>query len=281
MHETFRFAIGDVTCLAINDGESAGGPDMLFANAPAASLAQALERHEEKSEKLLTTWTCLLIDTGRHTVLVDTGGGYMLSENGGRLLPALQAQGFAAGEIDVVLLTHGHIDHIGGCLDGEGRSAYSKARYIMWQTELEYWTSETLLVDMPQWMSQPARQLFPTLASQIETVSVETEVVPGVGVLPAPGHTVGHMAVQVESRDARLLHIADAALHPIHLEHPEWIARVDQDAERTQSTRRALFARAVSEKSLVLAYHFWPSPGLGHIIESGDAWQWVPLAAAS
>jgi glyoxylase-like metal-dependent hydrolase (beta-lactamase superfamily II) len=103
--------------------------------------------------------------------------------------------------------------------------------------------------------------------------------VPGIRTIPAAGHTPGHMAVAISSGDEQLLLIADAALHPIHLEQPDWYSVFDLAPEQVLVSKRRLVERATAEKALVQAFHF-PFPGLGHVIPKGEAWQWQPIETA-
>ncbi len=119
-----------------------------------------------------------------------------------------------------------------------------------------------------------ARRNLPPIRDQLELVHHETEIVPGIRVIPAPGHTPGHMAVEITSDSDRLLCISDAVIHPIHLEHPDWYPG-DLVPKQALASRRRLLQRAVVEETLVHAFHF-PSPGLGYVVEKGDAWQWQP-----
>jgi len=114
------------------------------------------------------------------------------------------------------------------------------------------------------------------IQGQLDLVDRETEIVPGIRAVAAPGHTPGHMALAISSGGEQLLVIADAVLHPIHLEQPEWYAVVDFIPEQAVATRRRLLNRAAAEKALVLAFHF-PFPGLGHVVQKGEGWQWRPI----
>jgi glyoxylase-like metal-dependent hydrolase (beta-lactamase superfamily II) len=121
-----------------------------------------------------------------------------------------------------------------------------------------------------------AKRSIETLRFQIETVDGEKEVVPGVRVFPAPGHTPGHLAVLVESEGERLLHIGDAAVHPLHVEFPELQNGFDQDPEKAATTRRELLDRAVSERMRLMAFHF-PFPSVGQIDQrAGGGREWTP-----
>jgi glyoxylase-like metal-dependent hydrolase (beta-lactamase superfamily II) len=283
-----RFKIGRLSCAVVSDGTYTyrDPARTLFANASPERLGQALLEHgldPEGWEALVSPYPALLIRTDRHLVLVDTGAGNGTTT--GQLVPNLQVEGIAPEDIDTVILTHAHPDHIGGNLDREGRAAFPAARYVMSRAEWEFWTSEPNL-PLPQ-MSESSRQhliacaqhnLLP-LRNQLDLVEGETEIVPGVRVIPAPGHTPGQVAAAVRSAGEQLLYMADAALHPIHLAEPGWYAAVDIAPEQALISRRQLLEMAADEGTLVHVFHF-PWPGLGHIVPKGVAWRWQPIKAA-
>jgi glyoxylase-like metal-dependent hydrolase (beta-lactamase superfamily II) len=118
------------------------------------------------------------------------------------------------------------------------------------------------------------------LADRVELLDREAELAPGVHVLATPGHTEGHVAVSIVSGGEELLYISDAAIHPIHLEHPEWHPVWDQDRERAQASKRRLFDDAARSGAMVLPFHFPPFPSLGHVERRGDGWHWEPIPTA-
>lgn len=276
MGDNYHFKIGEFQCLAINDGNVIGNAEMLFANAPEDELLQTLQQNGYKPDHLPSTWTCLLIKTSSNVLLIDTGLGAG-GKYGGQLLPILEAEGFHPRDIDTVILTHAHPDHIGGCVDGAGNMTFPEATYYIWQDEWDFWTTEENLQNVPEWAANFARQKLPPLADQLKTIDKETEIIPGIRAISAPGHTVGHMAIEIVSSDEYLLDIVDAALHPIHIEHPEWYSQLDQIPEQTVTTRQTIYQRAVEKNAIVLAYHFSPFPSLGHIVKQGERWKWQPL----
>jgi glyoxylase-like metal-dependent hydrolase (beta-lactamase superfamily II) len=283
--KSYQFKVGRFECTIVLDGEHLyeHPAQLLFANAPQSELKGVLSTHGID----LMSWAGwrspypgLVIDTGEHKVLVDTGAGT------GELIPNMRASGIAPETIDAVILTHGHADHAGGNVDREGKPAFPNARYVMCQDEWDLWApDEPDLSTLPfpeelvQLLIRVAHANLLSIQDRFELVDRETEIVPGVRVLPAPGHTPGHLAVVATSEGAELLCLGDAALHPIHIERTDWYAAVDLAPERALASRRQLLERASAHKSLVHAFHF-DFPGLGRIVPRGEGWAWQPIAAA-
>ncbi len=291
MRTSHRFQIGSIECIALADGTFLYTAGMLFANAPKETAEQALRDQGTDPKAIALAYTGLLIRTGRNSVLVDTGMGVGVAPTAGRLVESLRAAGIPPETIDIVVLTHGHPDHIGGSVDPEGKPMFPNARYVMAKTEWDFWTAESNLEklaaggvcgipELDQFMVTCARRNLPPVARQMDFVEGEAEIAPGVRVVPAAGHTVGHLALLVSSGSEQLLHLADTVLHPIHLERPEWRSIFDLAPDRAATTRQQLLDRAAADKALVLAYHF-PFPGLGHVTPRGVGWVWEPAEGAA
>ncbi len=291
--DIYQFELGNFHCVAVSDGTHTYAPPtfpppaiFLFANAPKERLEPVLLEHNLRPEQWLE-WTspyiCLVVNTGKYRVLVDTGADG-LGPNTGKLLQNLQAAGIAREDIDTVILTHGHPDHIGGNTDSEGKLTFPDARYVMWKGEWDFWTSGQAETKLDEHVRERqlkfARKNLPPIQGQLELVDHETEIVPGIQAVAAPGHTPGQMALAISSRGKQLLCVSDVVLHPIHLEQPEWCAGTDFSPQQVVATRRRLLKRAATENALVLAFHF-PFPGLGHVSQRGDTWQWQPISTMS
>ena len=281
--ESFSFQLGSFECIIVSDGTLAYShpTQIFFVNAPEKQLEQVLRKHNldpEQWEQYVSPYSSLVINTGQHRVLVDTGAGG-LAPTTGKLIPNLQANGIAPEDINTVILTHGHPDHIGGTIDRDGEPAFPNARYIMWKGEWDFWTTEPNLAELKvdksikEVIIKAAHKNLPPIQDQLDLVDHETEIVPGIRVVAAPGHTPGQMAVAVASGGKRLLSISDVVIHPIHLDQPDWYTAVDFAPEQAVATRRQLLHWAAAEKALVHAFHF-PFPSLGYVTQKGERWQW-------
>lgn len=198
----------------------------------------------------------MFIDTGQHRDLIDTGAGAGSVPSAGKLLRNLQDEGVKPIDIDTVILTHGHPDHIGGNTDTESKPAFPNARYAICKDEWEFWMSEPDLAqlevseDIKQLMLMFAQKNLPPIRGQVDLVDPETEILFGILTVGAPGH--------------------------IHLEHPDWYPVFDLILDQAISTRRQLLDRVVAENIPIMASHF-PFPGLGYVIKKAEVWYWQPI----
>ncbi len=277
------FSLGTFQCTVLHDGTFHYPPEPFFAGIPPEDREKAIETFGGMPESLASPWTCLFVRTGDHKVLIDCGGGnaaITAFPGTGQLAAAMESNGISPGEIDTVILTHGHPDHIGGSIDAEGHPAVGTARYVMLGDEWRFWTSEAHLQsleasgnDMQASLASFARRCLPPIEPQLDLLERDAEVVPGIEAIAAPGHTPGHMVVRIQSGGDGLLYLADTTVHPLFLENPSWRFVIDVDQDAALSSRKRVCEMAVSEDLLVLGPHFH-SPGLGHIVGDGSAWRW-------
>jgi glyoxylase-like metal-dependent hydrolase (beta-lactamase superfamily II) len=278
---SYSFQVGSIQCAVLSDGYFAYPTDWFFPNADPDRLRQALEARHLPAHSVLSPYTCLLIETGRHVVLVDTGAGGA-SRTTGAIRARLEMLGIRPHDVDTVILTHAHPDHIGGAATAHGQPVFRNARHILAEREFEFWTGRADLSGMrvphelKASMVRTARRALDAIRFQIETVDGEREVVPGVWVLPAPGHTPGHLALLISDGDQHLLNIGDAAVHPLHLEDPTLENGFDLAPDTAGAMRSELLERAVAERMRMLAFHF-PFPSVGRVsARQTGGWEWTP-----
>lgn len=280
--DNYRFKIGAFDCLAVSDGTFDYPAGLFFANARKEDYEQGLRERQLPLEQITTPYVCLYLDTGEHRVLVDTGAG-KLAPTTGRLVQNLRSEGIDPETIDTVILTHCHADHVGGNLDSAGNLAFPNARYVMSRVEWDFWTSKPTLSSLncgdhlKQLLLQYAAEMLPPIRRRLDLVDGEEEVVHGIRTIAAPGHTPGHMALEITSQGETFIDAVDTFLHPIMIERIEWYSVVDVYPEETIASRRRLLERAAETGATVMLFHF-PFPGLGHVMRNKNGFTWKPVA---
>ncbi len=274
-----RFKVGDVVVTALSDG----GTQLNTANFVGIDedgVHAALRASYIEPESYRGAINAFVVESEAGIVLIDSGGGDFLGAHLGRLAANLRAAGYQPSDISVLLMTHLHPDHVGGCVDG-GAPVFANAEFVVSEAERAFWTDPAVRAK-----AAPSRApVFDLVASalgayghKLRTFSGETEVVPGITSLPLPGHTPGHTGYRIESGGQKLLIWADIVhAAAVQLPHPDVTMVFDVDGPLAAKTRKALLERVAADHTLIAGMHM-PFPGVGHIEKAWEGYRFVPAA---
>jgi glyoxylase-like metal-dependent hydrolase (beta-lactamase superfamily II) len=275
--------IGEFELLVVSDGVMRQDAGAVFGLVPRIMWEEYVPHLDEKYRMNMGLNSLVIRGRGK-TVLVDTGcgsksqraPGAVSTEESGRLIVNLRAAGIAPEDVDVVVNTHLHFDHCGGNTvseDGRVRPAFPRARYLIQKGEWEAATHPnertrgTYLADNFVPLDE---------AKQLELTEGETEIVPGVRIVPAPGHTQDHVVVEVESEGDYALYVGELAQHPVMLERLAWISAFDVLPLVSLETKRRFTEKALEKNATLVSVHS-PYPGLGRLRAEGKRRHWDPI----
>ncbi|HEV2377541.1 MAG TPA: MBL fold metallo-hydrolase [Streptosporangiaceae bacterium] len=275
------FTVGPLTCRVVADGVASYETQDLYSSVPAEETGPPLRPLLNDEGMLPVPYHPLLVETPDGPALIDTGAGAVLAQEWGepvgQLRDALVVAGVAPEDIRLVLISHAHPDHVGGLTveDGPGRRlVFPNARHIISRTEFEFWTADP---PPPDWadMAELARlHLVPVeRGGMLELVDGEQEVAPGIAVIPAPGHTPGHVAFSLSASSQAAVFVADAVLGELNFTFPDWTSHLDVDQAEAARSRRRLLDEAARAQSTVVGYHLWEP---GTVERHNGAYHWHP-----
>jgi glyoxylase-like metal-dependent hydrolase (beta-lactamase superfamily II) len=246
---------GDFTITAISDGYLTASLDLLANIDP--SEASRMQSDAGQHAPSAVHINCYVVRSAGRTILIDGGAGG-IKQWGGRLRANLSLAGVEPSEIDTILLTHAHPDHVGGLVDPAGHIAFPNAELVAHQREVKFWQDDGNLSrasERARGNFLIARQVFDGYRDKLRTFD-EGEVLPGIRAMPLPGHTDGHSGYLLESHDQGLLVWGDIVHFPhIQIERPDVSIAFDQDPSLAATTRSRLLDLVSSEGLLVAGMH--------------------------
>lgn len=277
----YRYRIGVYELTALYDGiwyRPIG--DKFILNASFSNVESALSDAFMPRDKLATPFTTLIINTGKKLILIDTGTGGQISPTAGMVVHNLAAAGIFPRDVDQIIISHFHPDHINGIKDKDNQLIYPNAEIMVPAPEWDFWMDDANMNAAPAGMKETflnQRRIFSDIAKTVTHYQPGKEVAPGILTVAAPGHTPGHTAFAIYSGRDALLVLSDTAQHPaVFARHPTWEAAFDVDGKETVATRKRLFDRAAADRMLVTGYHF-PFPACGHLIRTAAGYEHVPI----
>lgn len=260
--------IGDLTITAVSDGYLHASFDFL-ANIDPADAAR-MQENAGITDHTSIHINCYLVRSGGRTILIDAGAGGF-KQWGGRLTANLLLAGIQPSEIDAILLTHAHPDHVGGLKDASGEAVFPNAELVVHHREVAFWEDDGNLSRAPERARGNfllARQAFEGYRDRLRTFGAG-EVFPGLTAVPLPGHTAGHTGYRLDSGDKSLLVWGDIVHFPqIQVPRPEVSIAFDQDAHLAADTRSRLLDLVASDRLLIAGMHLGEL-GFAHIRRTG------------
>ncbi|WP_153769667.1 MBL fold metallo-hydrolase [Labrenzia sp. CE80] len=278
MAGAIRRKVGSFEVTALLDGYLDIGSEQVLGHDEDIAKSLRKEAFVEGSGYRLPI-NAFLLNTGEKLVLVDAGSSDQMGPTLGRLGGALAAAGVAPEQIDAVLITHMHPDHLFGVLKPDGSKAFENAELLLPETDYRFWFDDAALNAAPDAFKPfflGARKSADAYAANQTLFGSGKELLPGVTSVDLAGHTPGHVGFRVDSGDDGLFIIADAVhVSSLQFAQPDWGIAFDTDPAQAAKTRRKVLDEVSSDGHLVAGSHL-PFPGFGHVARSGDGYRFAP-----
>lgn len=277
-----KLKIGDATLTTLYDGIFERPHDENFIKGVSiAQTKEALAKGGLRDDVVPITFTIPVLEIDGKTIMFDAGTGGQLSPKAGLMTANLKAAGIDPEQIDTIVLTHFHPDHIFGLMEkGTNAQTFPNAEIVLPARELAYWTDPAEVAKLPEGRKGLAGRIQATLGqwTNIRQIEDGDEPVPGVTAVAAYGHTAGHTVYRISSGSDAALVLADTANVPaLFVANPDWQVQFDADGDMAAATRKRLFDMAITDNMIVTGYHFG-FPGSGRISRDGNGFAFVPSA---
>ncbi len=264
-----RMKLGGFEVTTLLDGNrTVEKPNEIFGlNASAEEFASVSEQNFIPTDKSQFFFTPTVVNTGSELVLFDTGLGQ------GGIASALAEAGYSTDDIDVVVLTHMHPDHIGGMMT-DGAATFKNARYVTGAVEYDFWSK----ADEGNRVGDMVKANVTPMAEKMSFLDDGGSVASGITAMAAFGHTPGHMTYMLESDGQQMLLMADLANHYVwSLGYPDWEVRFDMDKSAAAASRRKVFDMLAADKTPFIGYHM-PFPAVGYAETRDNGYRYVPAS---
>jgi glyoxylase-like metal-dependent hydrolase (beta-lactamase superfamily II) len=275
----YPFSVGAINGCILSDGPlDLGSPEKVFLGETKQNVEQALTRNFLPTERIVVEQNILFFSLGNTNVLVETGVGSFtgFGEDAGKLVDNLIAARIEPAQIDAILCSHPHPDHVGGLCQANGQPTFPNASIYLAEHDFAYWTDEALLDSWAAVAIRVARANLLPLRERLIFIRDGEEFLPGIKAHFTPGHTSEHICFELRAGTDSLFLLGDLAHHAVlSLENPLLNFAADLEPATAAKTRTRVLSTLAEERTRVLGYHF-PWPGLGHIVKQGQGFRFVP-----
>jgi glyoxylase-like metal-dependent hydrolase (beta-lactamase superfamily II) len=276
----YRMKVGDLEVTALFDGGATFDPHWLTAKK--VTMDRVQKALQEDPHLLDTGDTGFLVNTGQQLILIDAGAGTWFGGGAlGRLVDSLRSAGYAPEQIDRVLLTHLHSDHVGGLTTQDGKRVFPNADVFVSKAESDFWLSAEIAAKAPkdaQSFFQSAQAIAAPYikAGKWHTFSDTDVLVDGMRLVSLHGHTPGHTGYEFSSKGKTILFWGDI-IHQqlVQLSHPDITVVFDIDHAHAAATRNKLLATLAREDVMIAGPHM-PFPGVGRLRKEANGYVWAP-----
>ena len=274
----YRFALGDAEVTVVSDGPlPLGPPKGTFVGVPDDQVKKMLSDNSLSPDNVVLEQNSPIVNTGDKLILFDTGMGTAknFGPTTGRQQKSMKEAGIKPEDIDAVVFSHAHIDHIGGVVDESGKVLFPNAQYYIAQSDVDFWTDESKAGGPLKDFINHARKNLMPVRDRIVFFKDGQEFLPGVQALAAPGHTVGHTMFMVSSGGKSFAFLGDLTHHAILLlEKPRMQFSYDTDPAQAAESRVKMLDMLAANKIPVMSYHY-ALPGYGHVAKTGEGFHYI------
>jgi glyoxylase-like metal-dependent hydrolase (beta-lactamase superfamily II) len=281
----YRYKVGTHEVTVVTDGANRFRfPDGFVANKNRDEVNTAWAALYGEKDQMVIPYTPIAVNTGSKLVVIDTGTSEANFERSkgaaGQFHSNLKASGINPDQVDTVIISHFHGDHINGLLDKDNKLAFPKAEVLVPAPEWKYFMDDAEMAkqtsDRMKGVFANLRKVFDALGRKVTQYEADKEVAPGITSVATHGHTPGHMSFVIAQGNGKVFVQSDVTNNPLFVRNPGFHLMFDQDAQMAEATRRKVYDMLAAEKMMVQGFHY-PFPAVAYIEKSGSSYREVPV----
>jgi glyoxylase-like metal-dependent hydrolase (beta-lactamase superfamily II) len=282
----YRYKVGTHEVTVATDGASRFRfPDNFVANKNRDEVNAAWTALHREKDEMVIPYSPLAVNTGSKLVVIDTGTGEGNFERSkgtaGQFHGNLKAAGIDRNQVDLVIISHFHGDHINGLLTADNKPAFPNAEIMVPAVEWKYFMDDAEMgkqtSDRMKGVFAGLRKVFDALGRKVSQYEANKEVAPGITSVASHGHTPGHMSFVIAQGNSKAFVQSDVTNNPLFVRNPGFHLMFDQDPVMAEATRRKVYDMLVAEKMMVQGFHY-PFPALAYVEKNGDGYREIPVA---